>query len=115
MEGKVGTARWDERFDVVIVFVTGRIEFMQTGYEVRAFRYLLKEHLELLTVGMWEALDQYWCASMRAFRSGGEVSVYSIYYIIKIAKIQALYCPLPAGYNRRRSACPAAVRKRGAA
>jgi DNA-binding LytR/AlgR family response regulator len=28
--------------DVIIVFITGKIEFMQTGYEVKAFRYLLK-------------------------------------------------------------------------
>ena len=32
--------------DVIIIFVTSRLEFMQTGYEVRAFRYLLKEQLE---------------------------------------------------------------------
>jgi len=31
--------------DVIIVFITGKIEFMQTGYEVRAFRYLLKDQL----------------------------------------------------------------------
>jgi len=32
--------------DMIIVFITGKIEFMQTGYEVKAFRYLLKDQLD---------------------------------------------------------------------
>ena len=31
--------------DVIIVFITSKIEFMQTGYEVKAFRYLLKDQI----------------------------------------------------------------------
>ena len=32
--------------DMLIVFITSKIEYMQTGYEVRAFRYLLKDQIE---------------------------------------------------------------------
>ena len=32
--------------DMLIVFITSKIEYMQTGYEVRAFRYLLKDQID---------------------------------------------------------------------
>lgn len=32
--------------DMLIVFITSKIEFMQTGYEVKAFRYLLKDQID---------------------------------------------------------------------
>lgn len=32
--------------DMLIVFITSQIEYMQTGYEVRAFRYLLKDQID---------------------------------------------------------------------
>lgn len=44
--------------DVVIVFVTSRIEFMQTGYEVRAFRYLLKGQLEQGLPVVWSDIEK---------------------------------------------------------
>lgn len=44
--------------DVVIVFVTSRIEFMQIGYEVRAFRYLLKEQLEHGLPAIWSDIEK---------------------------------------------------------
>lgn len=44
--------------DVIIVFVTGRIEFMQTGYEVRAFRYLLKDQLERGLPVIWSDIER---------------------------------------------------------
>lgn len=31
---------------MLIVFITSKIEFMQTGYEVKAFRYLLKDQID---------------------------------------------------------------------
>lgn len=33
----------------LIVYVTGFIDYVQTGYEVRAFRYLLKSQIEEFT------------------------------------------------------------------
>lgn len=44
--------------DVIIVFVTGKIEFMQTGYEVRAFRYLLKDQLEKGLPVIWSDIEK---------------------------------------------------------
>ena len=44
--------------DVIIVFVTSRIEFMQTGYEVRAFRYLLKCQLEQGLPIIWSDIQK---------------------------------------------------------
>ncbi len=44
--------------DVIIVFVTSRIEFMQTGYEVRAFRYLLKDQLEQGLPAVWADIER---------------------------------------------------------
>lgn len=32
--------------DMLIVFITSKIEYMQMGYEVRAFRYLLKDQID---------------------------------------------------------------------
>lgn len=40
--------------DMLIIFITGKIEFMQTGYEVRAFRYLLKEQIETGLPKIWQ-------------------------------------------------------------
>jgi DNA-binding LytR/AlgR family response regulator len=39
--------------DMIIVFITSKIEFMQTGYEVKAFRYLLKDQI-------FEGLKKVW-------------------------------------------------------
>ena len=39
--------------DMLIVFITSKIEYMQTGYEVRAFRYLLKDQID-------EGLSKIW-------------------------------------------------------
>ena len=44
--------------DMIIVFVTSRIEFMQTGYEVRAFRYLMKEQLEHGLPAIWTDIEK---------------------------------------------------------
>lgn len=44
--------------DVILVFVTSRVEFMQTGYEVRAFRYLLKEQLETGLPVIWTDIEK---------------------------------------------------------
>lgn len=44
--------------DVIIVFVTSRVEFMQTGYEVRAFRYLLKDQLEYGLPAIWSDIEK---------------------------------------------------------
>ncbi len=42
--------------DMLIVFITSKIEFMQTGYEVKAFRYLLKDQID---TGVAENLERY--------------------------------------------------------
>lgn len=44
--------------DVIIIFITGRIEFMQAGYEVRAFRYLLKEQLDEGLPAVWADIEK---------------------------------------------------------
>ncbi len=44
--------------DVIIVFVTSRIEFMQSGYEVRAFRYLLKDQLAKGLPAIWMDIEK---------------------------------------------------------
>lgn len=44
--------------DVILVFVTSRAEFMQTGYEVRAFRYLLKDQLENGLPIIWADIER---------------------------------------------------------
>lgn len=44
--------------DVIIVFITGKIEFMQTGYEVKAFRYLLKDQLESGLPVIWSDIEK---------------------------------------------------------
>lgn len=43
--------------DVIIVFITSKIEFMQTGYEVKAFRYLLKEQLPKGIKSVWNDIE----------------------------------------------------------
>lgn len=44
--------------DVIIVFVTSKVEFMQIGYEVRAFRYLLKDQLESGLPAIWADIEK---------------------------------------------------------
>ncbi len=44
--------------DVILVFVTNRVEFMQAGYEVRAFRYLMKEQLETGLPVIWTDIEK---------------------------------------------------------
>jgi len=43
--------------DVIIVFITSKIEFMQTGYEVKAFRYLLKEQISHGLKRVWNDIE----------------------------------------------------------
>ena len=43
--------------DAVIVFITGKIEFMQTGYEVKAFRYLLKDQISRGLKKVWDDIE----------------------------------------------------------
>jgi DNA-binding LytR/AlgR family response regulator len=43
--------------DTIIIFVTGKIEFAQTGYEVKAFRYLLKEQIPLGLEKIWKEIE----------------------------------------------------------
>jgi DNA-binding LytR/AlgR family response regulator len=43
--------------DVIIVFITGKIEFMQTGYEVKAFRYLLKGQISHGLKKVWNDIE----------------------------------------------------------
>lgn len=40
--------------DMLIVFITSKIEYMQTGYEVRAFRYLLKDQIDEGLPKIWD-------------------------------------------------------------
>lgn len=56
----IGLAREIRETDesVIIVFVTSRVEYMQTGYEVRAFRYLLKEQLEQGLPVIWADIEK---------------------------------------------------------
>jgi len=44
--------------DVIIVFITSRIEFAQTGYEVKAFRYLLKDRLGENFPKLWSDIEK---------------------------------------------------------
>jgi len=43
--------------DMIIVFITGKIEFMQTGYEVKAFRYLLKDQISSGLKRVWNDIE----------------------------------------------------------
>ncbi|MCL2774924.1 MAG: response regulator [Oscillospiraceae bacterium] len=43
--------------DMIIVFITSKMEFMQTGYEVRAFRYLLKDQLSQGLKRVWNDIE----------------------------------------------------------
>lgn len=56
----ISLARELRRYDVdmLIVFITSKIEFMQTGYEVRAFRYLLKEQIEDGLPKIWRDIEK---------------------------------------------------------
>lgn len=44
--------------DVIIVFITSKLEFIQTGYEVRAFRYLLKNQLAEGLARIWRDIEK---------------------------------------------------------
>ena len=44
--------------DMLIVFITSKIEFIQAGYEVRAFRYLLKEQMEDGLPKIWRDIEK---------------------------------------------------------
>ena len=44
--------------DMLIVFITSRIEFAQTGYEVRAFRYLLKDQIDEGLPKIWSDITK---------------------------------------------------------
>lgn len=43
--------------DMLLIFITSQIEFMQIGYEVRAFRYLLKEQIEAGLPKIWQEIE----------------------------------------------------------
>lgn len=43
--------------DMIIVFVTSKIEFIQTGYEVKAFRYLLKDQISSGLKRIWNDIE----------------------------------------------------------
>ena len=43
------------RKDTVIIFITNFIEYAPEGYEVRAFRYVLKNNLDYLKTCLWDA------------------------------------------------------------
>lgn len=47
---------WDE--EMLIVFITSQVEYMQTGYEVRAFRYLLKDQIETGLPKIWKDIEK---------------------------------------------------------
>lgn len=44
--------------DMLIVFITSKIEFMQTGYEVKAFRYLLKDQIDVGLPKIWRDIEK---------------------------------------------------------
>ena len=44
--------------DMILVFITSEIRFIQTGYEVRAFRYLLKEQLDTGLPKIWQDIKK---------------------------------------------------------
>ena len=43
---------------MLIVFITSKIEFMQTGYEVKAFRYLLKDQIDTGLPKIWQDIQK---------------------------------------------------------
>lgn len=47
---------WDT--EMLIVFITSQVEYMQTGYEVRAFRYLLKDQIETGLPIIWKDIER---------------------------------------------------------
>lgn len=44
--------------DMLIVFITSKIEYMQTAYEVRAFRYLLKDQIDEGLPKIWNDIKK---------------------------------------------------------
>lgn len=44
--------------DMLIIFITSKIEFMQTGYEVKAFRYLLKDQIDTGLPKIWKDIKK---------------------------------------------------------
>ncbi len=67
----------------LIVYVTGFIDYVQTGYEVRAFRYLLKNQMADQLSQVLYDIRQELSGQVYMFRSGGEQ--------IRVDKRQILY------------------------
>lgn len=67
----------------LIVYVTGFIDYVQTGYEVRAFRYLLKNQMTDQLSQVLYDIRQELSGQVYMFRSGGEQ--------IRVDKRQILY------------------------
>ena len=44
--------------DMLIIFITSNLNFMQTGYEVRAFRYILKDQLSQSLPKVWQDIQK---------------------------------------------------------
>ncbi len=44
--------------DMLIIFITSKIEFIQTGYEVKAFRYLLKDQIDTGLPKIWKDIEK---------------------------------------------------------
>lgn len=44
--------------DMLIIFITSKIEFMQTGYEIKAFRYLLKDQIDTVLSKIWKDIEK---------------------------------------------------------
>lgn len=56
----------------LIVYVTGFIDYVQTGYEVKAFRYLLKSQIEDRLSGVLADIRQELSGERYRFQAGGE-------------------------------------------
>lgn len=67
----------------LIVYVTGFIDYVQTGYEVKAFRYLLKNQIPEKLPGVLADIRQELSAAEYTFQTGGE--------ILRIDKRRILY------------------------
>lgn len=56
----------------LIVYVTGYLDYVQTGYEVRAFRYLLKSQIHEKLSGVLADIRQELSGKGFSFQAGGE-------------------------------------------
>lgn len=56
----------------MIVYVTGFMDYVQLGYEVKAFRYLLKSQLEQMLPRVLGDIRQELAGEEFSFRAGGE-------------------------------------------